>query len=109
MVLLSLFRNSVTIKFMLTIEDVKEKIIPVLRSHGISKAGLFGSLVSGGFDEKSDIDVLIDFQKKGGLFAFIGIKQELETVLDREVDLVEYEALKPALRDSILKNQVSIL
>jgi len=43
------------------------------------------------------------------LFDFIGIKQELEDSLQRDVDLVEYSNIKPALRESILTGEVRIL
>lgn len=42
----------------LEIEDVKKKIVPILKHHGVKKAGLFGSLVRGELSKKSDIDIL---------------------------------------------------
>lgn len=39
------------------------------------------------------------------LLEFIGIQQELEDELGLNVDLVEYEAIKPALKDEILRDE----
>lgn len=43
------------------------------------------------------------------LLDFIGIQQELEDLLQKKVDLVEYEAIKPALKDSILQEEIPVL
>ena len=96
-------------KLSLTIDELKEKILPFLKKCGISNAGIFGSFVQGDFDEESDIDIVIEIKKDITLFDFINIKLELEEILNKKVDLVEYSALKPLIRDSILKEQVIIL
>jgi predicted nucleotidyltransferase len=43
------------------------------------------------------------------LIEFIGIQQELEDELGMKVDLVEYDAIKPALKDEILKDEEPVL
>lgn len=43
------------------------------------------------------------------LLEFIGIQQELEDELGVNVDLVEYEAIKPALKDEILRDEEPVL
>lgn len=91
------------------VEEVKNKIIPVLRKHGIKKAALFGSLIRGESKESSDIDILVDIEKDISLLDFVGIKLDLEGVLGRKVDLVEYDTIKPRLKDRILREQVVIL
>lgn len=93
---------------MVHIEEIKHKVIPILRRHGIAKAGIFGS---GARRELviNDIDLLVEIDHKISLLEFIEIKQELEEELAMKVDLVEYDALKPALREEILKEEVPIL
>ena len=91
------------------IEDVKDKIVKVLKNHGVKRGGLFGSLVRGEMKEDSDIDILVEIEKDISLLDFIGIKLEIEDGLGRKVDLVEYCAIKPSIRDKILKEQVVIL
>jgi uncharacterized protein len=46
----------------------------------------------------NDLDLLVKIDKKMSLLEFIGIQQELEDELGMKVDLVEYEAIKPALK-----------
>ena len=90
-------------------EGVKQKILPILRRHGVTKAGLFGSLVRDDVKNSSDIDVLVEIEENISLLDFVGIKIELEEATGRKVDLVEYETIKPLLRERILSEQVVIL
>lgn len=84
-------------------------IRPILQSHGIVRAGLFGSAARGELHNDSDVDIVIDTGGKMNLFEIIGLKQLLERKLRREVDLVEYDAIKPALRAHIMRDHVSIV
>ena len=94
----------------MTIDEIKKKIIPVLRQYGIKKAGIFGFAVTGETREDSDIDILVDIERDDiSLLDFVGIKLELEEALERKVDLVEYSTIKPLIRERILNEEVSIL
>lgn len=88
---------------------IEARAIPILREAGISRAGLFGSCARGEASEKSDVDMLVEIKRSISLFDFVGLKLKLEEVLGREVDLVEYSAIKPLLRESILSQEVKIL
>lgn len=55
---------------------------------------------------RSDVDLLVELATPIGQFRFVGLKLELEEALGRKVDLVSYDALKPALRARILGEQV---
>ena len=91
------------------IEGIRETIRPVLRRHGIKRAGIFGSVVRGEATPESDVDVLVELDRQASLLDFIGVKLDLEDALGRRVDLVEYAAIKPRLRDRILREEVPIL
>ena len=43
------------------LEEIKTKIIPILRRYDVEKAALFGSYVKGEEREDSDIDILVKF------------------------------------------------
>ena len=92
-----------------TINRIKQRIIPILKNHEVKRAALFGSCINGTMKKTSDVDILIDINKKVSLLDFVGIKMELESALKRKVDLVEYNTIKPILKKSILNNQVRIL
>lgn len=81
----------------------------MLKNYGVKKAALFGSVARGEARGDSDVDVLVESRDNTGLFEFVGLKQNLEDRLGRKVDLVEYGAIKPAIKANILKDQVPIL
>ena len=91
------------------IGEVTDKIIKVLKKHGVKRSGLFGSIVRGEMKEDSDIDILVEIAEDISLLDFVGIKLELEEGLGRKVDLVEYCTIKPSIMERILKEQVVIL
>ena len=91
------------------IEEIKQKISPILKRYGIKKAGLFGSVARGGMKEDSDIDMLVEIENPISLLDFIKIKLEIEKTLGREVDLVEYDTIKPLLKKRILNEEIRII
>ncbi|MBL7046172.1 MAG: nucleotidyltransferase family protein [Candidatus Marinimicrobia bacterium] len=90
-------------------EDIKQKILPILQRYGVKKIGLFGSFIRGEMREDSDVDILVEIDKDISLLDFVGLKIEIEEALGEKVDLVEYNTIKPLLRERILKEQVVIL
>lgn len=91
------------------LDAIKRKIIPVFKNAGVSHASVFGSFVRGDEKKGSDIDFLIEAPRGMGLFDFVGLQQSLEEVLKRPVDLGEYTAIKPQLKEYILSEAVQIL
>ena len=91
------------------IKLLKQKIVKILKEHGVRKAGIFGSYARGEANENSDIDILVEFDKNISLFDFVGIKLELEDNLKRKVDLTEYKVIKPRIKRQILNEEVKIL
>jgi len=92
-----------------TIDELKEKVVPILQRHGATRAGVFGSLVRGEMRRRSDIDILVELGRDLSLLDVFGIQQELEDALGRRVDLVEYESIKARIREQILAEEVRIL
>lgn len=92
-----------------TISSLKGKIIPILRRYRAKKAAVFGSYARGDAKKGSDVDLLVQLGEGISLLDFIGIKQEIEEKIGKPVDLVEYSAIKPSLRERILREQVVIL
>lgn len=92
----------------ITIAYIKKKAVPILKKAGVKRSALFGSIVRGEATKKSDVDMLVDLPRSVGLLDFIGLGQELEDVLQRKVDLVEYHMLKPRIRDHILSERIPL-
>jgi len=63
----------------------------------------------GEIEEDSDIDILVEIEDDISLLDFLGIKLEIEEILKRKVDLVEYSTIKPLLKEKIIKEKVGIL
>ena len=91
------------------IEQIRRKILPILQRYGVNTAGLFGSYVRDEITADSDIDILVEIEKDISLLDFVGLKLEIEEALGKKVDLVEYDTIKPLLRERILNEQVIIL
>jgi predicted nucleotidyltransferase len=94
----------------MNIEEIREKILPVLRKYDVTRAGLFGSIVRGEAREDSDVDILVEIDRDDiSLLDFVGIEFELSEALGRKVDLVEYCAIHPLLKEHILKEELKLL
>jgi predicted nucleotidyltransferase len=91
------------------IEEIKRRILSILKRYGVKRAGLFGSWVRGEMEADSDIDILVEIEEEISLLDFVGLKLELEEALGRRVDLVEYSTIKPLLKERILNQEVAIL
>ena len=90
------------------IEEIKEKVTPLLIRHQVRRAGIFGSVAKENDTLKSDIDILVELDNKISLLDFVGMKLELEDLLGRTVDLVEYQAIMPRLKEKILGKEIRI-
>ena len=91
------------------IEKIKKKIIPVLKEFKVTKAGIFGSYARGEQKKNSDLDILIKIHNDAGLLTLIGLKLELQKVIKRKVDLVEYETIRKEVRENMLNDEIKIL
>ena len=90
------------------INQLKRKIIPILKHNEVNKAGIFGSYARGEQKKNSDIDILIQ-PPKGIGFGFVGIQLELEGKLKKKVDILSYGAIHPLLKKRILNEEVRII
>lgn len=88
------------------IEDVLEMInrYDLEKKYGIKRIGVFGSFAKNEQKETSDIDVLVEFEKGAKTFDnYMDLKFFLEELFGRKVDLVIFDALKPDIKDRVLR------
>jgi hypothetical protein len=90
-------------------EELVNTIRSTLSRHNVRRAGLFGSFARGEATLESDVDLLVDRDPGISLFDFVALKLELQDVLSRNVDLVEYSTIRSLLRETILAEQIVIL
>lgn len=87
-------------------ESERDRITSVCRRFHVRRLELFGSAATGEFDpERSDIDLLVEFVRDApqrALDGYFGLKEELEALLGRPIDLVGDSAIvNPYLRSGI--------
>jgi predicted nucleotidyltransferase len=93
-------------------KDIKrklERLKPVLRErYQVETIGFFGSYARGEQNQKSDIDILVEFVEGNSidLFDFIELEDFLTKKLGIKVDLATKKALKPLIREKILKETI---
>jgi hypothetical protein len=86
-----------------------KQLLPDLKlSFGVRSLGIFGSYVRGQQKRKSDIDILVDFDRDPTLFTFIRLENRLSSELGLKVDLVMKDALKPAIGRHILQEVIPV-
>lgn len=93
----------------LNIEQIKKKVLPILKQAGVTKSSIFGSYIRGDQTKNSDIDILVDLPRGKSLFDFIDLQMKLEEALGKKVDLGEYSTIKPRLKEYIFKEAVQII
>jgi len=87
------------------LNQLKTKASPILADYGVTKASVFGSFARGKTTSDSDIDLLVQLGRKMSLLEFIELKHKLEDSLNRKVDLVQYDKIKPILKPYILADE----
>lgn len=94
-----------------TLEDIEEilkKSKPLLKEKfKVKEIGIFGSYARREAKKKSDIDIIVEFYEPMG-WEFVDLKEYLEKILGKEVDLVTPRALKPQMSKEILSEVVYV-
>lgn len=84
------------------IKTVTQKLKPTL-------LGIFGSYARGEENEKSDLDILIDFETKVNLLELIGIEQEISELLGLKVDLITLRSVNASLKPYIESDLIRLI
>lgn len=93
----------------------REDILRCLREHmaeiralGVGRLSLFGSVARGEATNASDLDVLVAFEGTATLDGYMDLRDLLERLTGRRVDLVTERALKPMLRTRVEQDLVRV-
>ncbi len=74
-----------------------------IKTFGVKRVGLFGSFARLSQNAKSDIDILVEFNRGGKTFDnYMDLKFYLEKLFRRKVDLVIKDALKARIKNQVL-------
>jgi predicted nucleotidyltransferase len=89
--------------------QVISTIKPILLKYGITRSELFGSFARGDYDDKSDVDILIETPDGMSLFDLGYLQEDLKNVLNRDVDIVDYHYINKHLKKYILEKTSKII
>lgn len=77
------------------LDILKENKSKLLQKYSVSELGIFGSFARGDYSEKSDIDILVDFDGKIDGYSYIRLAHEFEDLFKQKIDLVSRRSIKP--------------
>lgn len=95
----------------INLSTYSNKLSELCVAYDVKRLQLFGSASRNDFDlEKSDLDFLVEFlemHSPGAFDRYFGLKEALEQLFQRPVDLVEVKAIKnPYFRQAIERDKV---
>jgi uncharacterized protein len=91
-----------------TVEEIKEKAIPIFEQYGVTYAAVFGSLARGEDRAEGDVDILVRLGRPTGMVAYVRLAESLEERLHKKVDLVTEGSLNKHLRPYVLPDLKTI-
>jgi uncharacterized protein len=83
--------------------EKKKDILKIAARHGARNIRIFGSVARGEARSDSDVDFLVDMEPGRTLFDMGGLLMDLRDLLGLQVDVVTEQALKPRIRDRVLR------
>ena len=94
----------------------KDEILQILKQHkeelykkyGVKEIGLFGSFARGEETDKSDIDILVEFEKPVGLLTVSSLENCLSDLLGIKADVVRKRNIRKELKENILNEVVNL-
>lgn len=90
------------------VQAKRDLILAIAKRYGISNVRVFGSVACGQDRPDSDVDFLVDLDLGRTLFDLGGFLAEVEQLLARKVDVVTDKSLHWYIRESVLKEAVSL-
>lgn len=89
-----------------SLNQIKEKAIPIAKAYGIQSLGIFGSYARNEATDESDIDICVEKGALRSLLQYIAFVDELEEVLGCHVDVVTTEIEDKKFLNQILKERI---
>jgi predicted nucleotidyltransferase len=90
------------------LQRYRADILTLALRHGARDVRVFGSLARGEGREDSDLDLLVTLEEGRSLLDLVGLKQDLEDLVHRPVDVVTDQALSPYLRERVLSEAIPL-
>ncbi|MDE1890845.1 MAG: nucleotidyltransferase family protein [Planctomycetota bacterium] len=82
---------------------MKENYSVLMTEYGVSRIGIFGSVVKGNITEDSDLDIVVEFKKPIG-FKFIRLVEYLENLFGKKVDVITKDGIENIRVKEVARN-----
>ncbi len=86
----------------------REEILRVCAKYGAHNVRVFGSVARGEADERSDIDLIVEFEPGRTLLDHAGLWLELQELLGCKVDVVSDRGIKPRIHERVLREAIPL-
>lgn len=83
--------------------EKRAAILGIAELHGARNVRIFGSVARGDFDEKSDLDFLVEMEPGRSLFDHAFLLVDLEKLLGCKVDVVSEKGIKARIRERVFQ------
>jgi hypothetical protein len=89
-----------------TLNEIKEKTIPIAKAYGIQSLGVFGSYARNEATDESDVDICVEKGSMRSLLQYFAFVQELEKILGCHVDVITTEIEDTVFLKQVLKERI---
>ena len=89
-----------------------DEITELCQQYHVKKLYAYGSVLTGNFDKHSDVDLIVDFDKKeikDPFLHYFDFKYSLEDVFHREVDLLEEQPIRNSYLRRNIENSKTLI
>ena len=97
---------------MKSLEEIKSILrkqkLQIRERYGVSKIGIFGSYVRGEQKKKSDVDILVEFEKPISLLKLVNLENFLADIIGIKVDVVPKEDIRLELKEKIIQEVIYV-
>ena len=86
----------------------RDSILSIATMHGAKRIKVFGSFARGEDKPGSDIDVIVNLEEGRSLFDMIALKNDLEELFGRKVDVVTEDSVHWYIKEKIIQEAIEI-
>lgn len=80
----------------------------LVQRFGITDLALLGSIARDEAMDASDVDVMVEFERRSTAKRYLGVQLYLEDLLKRPVDLVQKEVVGPELKSYVERDLIHV-
>jgi len=90
------------------IRQIREMRQELRERYHVSRIGIFGSFSQGRQTERSDLDLMVEFERPIGMLAFVHLRDDISQRLGLKIDLVTPDGLHPLIREAVMREVIYV-